>query len=112
MLQLGTYLALTGERLKGHEVIGLGLATHYLPTSEYETLVHHLTGLEFAEHVTQEERDEIIHEALEELETDEAFQEIDPGTLQSKVGMCLLLISYVRICVQSISRRLNPYSVH
>ncbi|GMF18777.1 unnamed protein product [Phytophthora lilii] len=76
---LGTYLALTGERLKGHEVIGLGLATHYLPTSEYETLVHHLTGLEFADNVPQEERDEIIHEALEELETDEAFQEIDPG---------------------------------
>uniref|UniRef100_A0AAV1T4X6 3-hydroxyisobutyryl-CoA hydrolase n=1 Tax=Peronospora matthiolae TaxID=2874970 RepID=A0AAV1T4X6_9STRA len=80
---LGTYLALTGERLKGHEVIGLGLATHYLPTSEYETLVHHLTGLEFAEHVTQEERDEIIHEALEELETDEAFQEIDPEYLET-----------------------------
>ncbi|OWZ21716.1 3-hydroxyisobutyryl-CoA hydrolase [Phytophthora megakarya] len=80
---LGTYLALTGERLKGHEVIGLGLATHYLPTTEYETLVHHLTGLEFGNHVSQEERDEIIHEALEELETDEAFQEIDPEYLET-----------------------------
>ncbi|KAG1705215.1 hypothetical protein DVH05_004147 [Phytophthora capsici] len=80
---LGTYLALTGERLKGHEVIGLGLATHYLPTSEYETLVHHLTGLEFEDHVSQEERDEIIHEALEELETDEAFQEVDPEYLET-----------------------------
>ncbi|KAL3672411.1 hypothetical protein V7S43_003095 [Phytophthora oleae] len=80
---LGTYLALTGERLKGHEVIGLGLATHYLPTSEYDTLVHHLTGLEFEENVPQEERDEIIHEALEELETDEAFQEIDPEYLET-----------------------------
>ncbi|KAG2782352.1 hypothetical protein Pcac1_g7766 [Phytophthora cactorum] len=80
---LGTYLALTGERLKGHEVIGLGLATHYLPTSEYETLVHYLTGLEFADHVPQEQRDEMIHEALEELETDEAFQEIDPEYLET-----------------------------
>ncbi|KAE9047229.1 hypothetical protein PR003_g1184 [Phytophthora rubi] len=80
---LGTYLALTGERLKGKEVIGLGLATHYLETSEYETLVHHLTGLEFADNVPQEERDEIIHEALEELETDEAFQEIDPEYLET-----------------------------
>ncbi|ETI40341.1 hypothetical protein F441_14136 [Phytophthora nicotianae CJ01A1] len=80
---LGTYLALTGERLKGHEVIGLGLATHYLPTSEYETLVHHLTGLEFEDHVPQEQRDEMIHEALEELETDEAFQEIDPEYLET-----------------------------
>ena len=79
LLQLGTYLALTGERLKSHEVIGLGLATHYIPTSEYERIVHYLTGLEFGSNVTQEERDEIIHEALEELETDEAFQEVDPG---------------------------------
>lgn len=78
--QLGTYLALTGERVKGKEVIGLGLATHYIPSSEYEALIHHLTGLEFEDHVTQEERDEIIHETLSELETDEAFQEIDPGT--------------------------------
>ncbi|RLN45248.1 hypothetical protein BBJ29_002531 [Phytophthora kernoviae] len=80
---LGTYLALTGERLKGKEVIGLGLATHYMETSEYETLVHHLTGLEFEESVSQEERDEIVHEALEELETDEAFQEIDPEYLET-----------------------------
>ncbi|GMF17011.1 unnamed protein product [Phytophthora fragariaefolia] len=76
---LGTYLALTGERLKGHEVIGLGLATHFLQSSEYEQLVHYLTGLEFEDDVPQEVRDEMIHEALEELETDEAFQEVDPG---------------------------------
>lgn len=80
---LGTYLALTGERLKGKEVIGLGLATHYMETSEYETLVHHLTGLEFEARVPQEQRDEMIHEALEELETDEAFQEIDPEYLET-----------------------------
>ncbi|RLN06300.1 hypothetical protein BBJ28_00008849, partial [Nothophytophthora sp. Chile5] len=80
---LGTYLALTGERLKGKEVIGLGLATHYLPTVEYETLVHHLTGIEFEDDVPQEVRDELIHEALEELETDEAFQEIDPEYLET-----------------------------
>ncbi|CEG37157.1 mitochondrial 3-hydroxyisobutyryl-hydrolase [Plasmopara halstedii] len=80
---LGTYLALTGERLKGHEVIGLGLATHYLPTSEYDTLVHQLTGFEFEDQVPQEERDEMIHEAIAELETDEAFQEVDPGYLET-----------------------------
>jgi 3-hydroxyisobutyryl-CoA hydrolase len=78
---LGTYLALTGERVKGSEVIGLGLATHYIPSSEYETLVHHLTGLEFQSYMTQEQRDEIIHESLEELETDEAHAEIDPEYL-------------------------------
>ncbi|CAI5745804.1 unnamed protein product [Peronospora destructor] len=86
---LGTYLALTGERLESHEVIGLGLATHYIPTSEYETMMHSLTGLEFSDDVTQEDRDEMIHEALEELEMDEAFQEIDPEyfeTIESVFG--------------------------
>lgn len=86
---LGTYLALSGERVKGKEVIGFGLATHYLPSAEYETLVHHLTGLEFDKKVSQEERDEIIHEALEELETDEAFQEIDPGRLLSAAAVAV-----------------------
>lgn len=67
--------------MKGSEVIGLGLATHYIPSAEYETLVHHLTGLEFQNYMTQEQRDEIIHESLEELETDEAHAEIDPEYL-------------------------------
>ncbi|TYZ57642.1 hypothetical protein PybrP1_003394 [[Pythium] brassicae (nom. inval.)] len=78
---LGTYLALTGERVKGSEVIGLGLATHYVPSADYETLVHHLTGLEFQDYMSQEQRDEILHETLEELETDEANAEIDPEYL-------------------------------
>ncbi|KAJ0399672.1 hypothetical protein P43SY_000045 [Pythium insidiosum] len=80
---LGTYLALTGERVKGKEVIGFGLATHYLPTDEYDTLVHHLTGLEFPADMPQDVRDEMIHEAIAELETDEANQEVDPEYLQT-----------------------------
>jgi 3-hydroxyisobutyryl-CoA hydrolase len=76
---LGTYLALTGDRVKGKEVIGLGLATHYLETKEYDALIHHLSGLDFQKHMTQEERDEIIHETIEELETDDANQEPNPG---------------------------------
>lgn len=89
MAQLGTYLALTGERLQGTEVIGLGLATHYLPSTEYETLMHHLTGLAFEDHISQEERDEIIHEAIAELETDEAVQEVDPGA-STHLSVCIL----------------------
>lgn len=70
-------------------MIGLGLATHYIPSADYETLVHHLTGLEFQSYMTQEQRDEIIHESLEELETDEAQAEIDPeylATVESVFG--------------------------
>ncbi|DAZ97953.1 TPA: hypothetical protein N0F65_006378 [Lagenidium giganteum] len=79
----GTYLALTGERLKGKEVIGFGLATHYLPATEYETLVHHLSGLDFPKDMPQEERDDILHETLAELEEDDADQEIDEEYLKA-----------------------------
>jgi hypothetical protein len=49
-------------------------------------MVHHLTGLEFAHHIPQEQRDEIVHETLEELETDEAFQEVDPGEWKRRLA--------------------------
>lgn len=95
-------------------MIGLGLATHYMPSSEYETLIHHLTGLAFEEDISQEERDEIIHEALAELETDEANQEIDPG--EWRVGChTFAFLQHLFIgmmhCMQNTSRRWSPFSV-
>nr|CCA19097.1 3hydroxyisobutyrylCoA hydrolase putative [Albugo laibachii Nc14] len=80
---LGTFLALTGERLEGPEVIGFGLATHYMESSVYKDLVHHLTGFDFPSDMPQEERDEALHEALEEFETEDAVQDIDSEYLQT-----------------------------
>ena len=40
--ELGTFLALTGARLKGHDVYSAGIATHFIPSHRLERLV---TGL-------------------------------------------------------------------
>ena len=73
-------MALTGERLKGPEVIGFGLATHYMESNVCDNLMHHLTGFDFPNDMPQEERDEALHEALEEFETEDAQQDIDSGS--------------------------------
>ncbi|MDV6333124.1 enoyl-CoA hydratase/isomerase family protein [Asticcacaulis sp. 201] len=36
--QIGTWLALTGARLKGRDVLAAGIATHYMPSAAVETL--------------------------------------------------------------------------
>lgn len=43
--EVGPYLALTGARLRGHEVKEVGLATHYLPSSSLGDLTHRLRNL-------------------------------------------------------------------
>ncbi|KAG8363415.1 hypothetical protein BUALT_Bualt19G0020000 [Buddleja alternifolia] len=42
---LGEYLALTGEKLNGPEMISFGLATHYLPIKKLPLLEKHLGNL-------------------------------------------------------------------
>ena len=37
-LPIGTYLGMTGERLKGREVVGAGIATHFVPESRLPAL--------------------------------------------------------------------------
>lgn len=44
--QLGTYLSLTGERLKGYDVHFAGVATHYVSSDKISELEKNLTGME------------------------------------------------------------------
>lgn len=43
---VGRYLALTGITVKGREVLDLGLATHYVPSHNIDTLVERLERIE------------------------------------------------------------------
>lgn len=79
---LGTYLALSGERVKGEEVIGLGLATHYIPTEHFENLQTLLSEMD-VHNLSPEDRDDLISETLEQLEGDESFQEPNPEYLET-----------------------------
>jgi len=40
--EVGMYLALTGARLKGYDLVRGGVATHYIPSSKIPTLEQHL----------------------------------------------------------------------
>ncbi|KAI8986011.1 ClpP/crotonase-like domain-containing protein [Pilobolus umbonatus] len=56
--EIGTYLALTGNRLEGVDTFFTGIATHYIPSSRLAALEDKLIDLESSEH-------EIIHQVLE-----------------------------------------------
>ncbi|KAJ2792922.1 3-hydroxyisobutyryl-CoA hydrolase, partial [Coemansia guatemalensis] len=43
--QTGIYLGLTGERLKGRDLLYAGIATHYVPSERYQMLEQKLQGL-------------------------------------------------------------------
>ncbi|WP_213268489.1 enoyl-CoA hydratase/isomerase family protein [Hyphomonas sp.] len=46
--QLGTWLALTGARLKGADVAAAGVATHYLPSERVPALAKNLEAADFS----------------------------------------------------------------
>ncbi|KAI8083585.1 ClpP/crotonase-like domain-containing protein [Thamnidium elegans] len=58
--EIGTYLALTGQRLEGIDTFFTGIATHYIPSSRLAALEDRLIDLETSEH-------EIIQRVLEKF---------------------------------------------
>ncbi|KAI7890271.1 ClpP/crotonase-like domain-containing protein [Mucor mucedo] len=58
--QIGTYLGLTGKRLKGTDVLYAGVATHFVPSSRLPALESRLSELDGANH-------EMINSAIEEF---------------------------------------------
>ncbi|KAI8356120.1 ClpP/crotonase-like domain-containing protein [Choanephora cucurbitarum] len=68
--QLGTYLGLTGKRLKGTDVFYAGIATHYVPHSRLSALEARLAELD---HATHEMVNQAIEEFSAELETEPLF---------------------------------------
>ncbi|EPE05035.1 3-hydroxyisobutyryl- hydrolase [Ophiostoma piceae UAMH 11346] len=66
---VGTYLALTSERLSGPNVFYAGLASHYLHSSSLPALEARLAELQFMDYDPYEKRLEIINNAIEEFVT-------------------------------------------
>ncbi|KAF8323640.1 ClpP/crotonase-like domain-containing protein [Cantharellus anzutake] len=78
--EIGTYLALTGETIKGYEVFRLGLATHYVDSSIIPSLLERLGGLE-------EPHDKVINETIEEFSLDvDAEREKEMGVDQLMIS--------------------------
>jgi len=58
--ELGTYLGLTGQTLKGQDVMRAGIATHYMPSERLSALEDRLSELDNMDH-------EVVNQALEEF---------------------------------------------
>jgi len=58
--ELGMYLALTGARLKAADVLGAGLATHYVPSAKLEILEALLASADWSEGPAQAVVDHLL----------------------------------------------------
>lgn len=67
--QLGMYLALTSEQLKGTNVFYAGIATHYLHSTSLPDLEARLSELQFNDYDTIAERVAIVNSTIEEFAT-------------------------------------------
>ncbi|EKM55322.1 uncharacterized protein PHACADRAFT_255858 [Phanerochaete carnosa HHB-10118-sp] len=65
--EIGTYLGLTGESIKGRDVYELGLATHFIPSRRIPALLERLASLDRASY-------EVVDSTIEECS-----QEREPG---------------------------------
>ncbi|KAF4582135.1 Crotonase, core [Ophiocordyceps camponoti-floridani] len=64
---IGTYLALTGDRLKGVDVFYTGIATHYLHSTSLPDVEARLGELRFADGTSYYQRLQLINDTLEEF---------------------------------------------
>lgn len=64
---VGTYLALTSERLTGPNVFYSGIATHYLHSTSLPSLESRLAELRFKDYDTLEHRLQLINATIEEF---------------------------------------------
>ncbi|RHY92095.1 hypothetical protein DYB37_002606 [Aphanomyces astaci] len=76
---LGTFLALTGERIKGAELLALALATHYIDAKDVDVLKDQLREFKFPDDMPEDTRDDMIDETIVCIET--TTDEVDDGTI-------------------------------
>ena len=65
--EIGTYLALTSERLLGSQAFYAGIATHYLDSSVLGQLTTRLSELRFADYASLQDRLQLINATIAEF---------------------------------------------
>ncbi|KAL0943757.1 mitochondrial 37S ribosomal protein mS47 [Colletotrichum truncatum] len=87
---VGTYLALTSERLKGANVFYSGVATHYLHSTSLPQLESRLAEIRFDDRDSLEKRLQVIGSTLEEFATGLPHDEpiLLGGELRKAVDRC------------------------
>ena len=87
---VGTYLALTSEKLRGANVFYSGVATHYIHSTSLPALEHRLGELRFKDYDTLDERLSIIDATIEEFCTGLPHDEpiLLGGALRDAIDRC------------------------
>ncbi|KAL5343133.1 ClpP/crotonase-like domain-containing protein [Aspergillus crustosus] len=90
--ELGTYLALTSERLAGVQALYAGVATHYFHSSALGNLTARLSELVFRDNATLPERLDLVNRTLAEFSTGIPSIQEEPiqlgGGLRKRIDKC------------------------
>ncbi|GLA12330.1 hypothetical protein AnigIFM63309_009390 [Aspergillus niger] len=90
--ELGTYLALTSERLHGVQALYAGVATHYLHSSALANLTARLSELVFRDYSTFQDRLALVNKTMAEFSTGVPSVREEPiqlaGKLRSAIDRC------------------------
>lgn len=88
--EIGTYLSLTSERLKGVQAYYAGVATHYMDSSSLESLTARLSELVFKDYADMKRRLAIIDATIEEFSSGLPYDEpmLIAGELREAIDRC------------------------
>jgi 3-hydroxyisobutyryl-CoA hydrolase len=90
--EIGTYLALTSERLTGVQNLYAGIATHYFHSSALRNLTARLSELVFSDHASLRERLDLVNSTMAEYSTGLPTLEEEPiklgGSLRTAIDRC------------------------
>ncbi|KAK7726298.1 3-hydroxyisobutyryl-CoA hydrolase [Botryosphaeria dothidea] len=117
--QMGTYLALTSEQLKGVDVFYHGIATHYIHSSSLPDLEARLAELTFKDYASLQERHAIINATIEEFVTGlPAPRAQISGQLRAAVDECFkpknenisAILDALNLLKESSNETLSPWA--
>ncbi|KAL2830051.1 ClpP/crotonase-like domain-containing protein [Aspergillus cavernicola] len=90
--EIGTYLALTSERLTGVQALYAGVATHYFHSSALGNLTARLSELVFHDRASLAERLDLVNRTMAEFSTGLPSLQEEPiqlaGSLRSAIDRC------------------------
>ncbi|PWY67208.1 ClpP/crotonase [Aspergillus heteromorphus CBS 117.55] len=90
--EVGTYLALTSERLSGVQALYAGVATHYLHSSALGNLTARLSELVFRDYASLEDRLDLVNKTVAEFSMGVPSLHEEPillaGSLRNAIDRC------------------------
>lgn len=87
--EIGTYLALTSERLNGVQAFYTGIATHYVDSSVLSNLTNRLAELVFKDYANLQERNDLVNKTIAEFATGLPSIEQEPIHLRYKLRQAI-----------------------